>query len=651
MSTTVYKEEKYINPSTTKIGITNAYSGPNVTSIVGNYISKTGDSATGNFTFTSGTVSIATLKLPTGASAGKFLTSDADGDASWATITGVITGLTTNYVTKATSATSIGNSVIYNDGTKVGINTTSTDAILGIKGDGVVGAWGESYNITNWMSSGTDVTGFFRDYATGQKGIIRMMNTAGEAVTDGYTILSIDGPADNPREATLGLVLGYGEVVDLFHMKYDDAVHWGFRYTRGLAAGVWKDFIIESRNLFSGSIIKRFTITMPDGHIYTTANIGTESFVSGFAGSGWQNTLDSGDYTLTVDNLYVRKSMNVYELIINQIRATNGSIWVSDCTKITGVSSWISGITYYLCTIDTDGGNILQPFDVGDIIRCQKWTGRTIKYYTAIVDAVGSTNEDFTVHVANGTDYPEIGDDVVRVGNSSDTDRQGSIYLTASDSNAPYIDILGGVSTYSFANCTKVRLGNLEGITDTTYGALTGYGLWCGVGYIGGWKINDNYLAKDTGTDATSMGLAPADYPFYAGATYANRASAVYRVTSAGELYCSKATIKSASTGKRIELSAANNNLFLYAASGTDYYVMLDANYNAPYISIVDDSGGSSTYTATSMSTTLSGKEFSAIVSTTYLEITILGLQGTSAGSSWKNLVVNPSTGEVQYIT
>jgi len=182
---------------------------------IGNYISKTGDSATGNFTFTSGVVSIASLKLPTGASAGKFLTSDADGDASWATITGIITGLTTNYITKATSATSIGNSVIYNDGTKVGINTTNTNAILGIKGDGVVGAWGESYTIMNWMSSGTDITGFFRDYATGQKGIIRMMNTAGEAVTDGYTILSIDGPADNPCEATLGLVLGYGEVVDL----------------------------------------------------------------------------------------------------------------------------------------------------------------------------------------------------------------------------------------------------------------------------------------------------------------------------------------------------------------------------------------------------------------------------------------------------
>jgi hypothetical protein len=53
-------------------------------------------------------------------------------------------------------------------------------------------------------------------------------------------------------------------------------------------------------------------------------------------------------------------------------------------------------------------------------------------------------------------------------------------------------------------------------------------------GTIGGWEINSSYLAKDTGIDATSAGMAPADYPFFAGATYANRAVAPFRVTPAG---------------------------------------------------------------------------------------------------------------------
>lgn len=60
---------------------------------------------------------------------------------------------------------------------------------------------------------------------------------------------------------------------------------------------------------------------------------------------------------------------------------------------------------------------------------------------------------------------------------------------------------------------------------------------------VGAWEIGENYLIYDTGADATSAGLAPEDYPFYAGATYANRPSAPFRVTPAGALVATSATI------------------------------------------------------------------------------------------------------------
>lgn len=60
--------------------------------------------------------------------------------------------------------------------------------------------------------------------------------------------------------------------------------------------------------------------------------------------------------------------------------------------------------------------------------------------------------------------------------------------------------------------------------------------IFAGRGLIGKWTINKQYLARDTGVDATSGGMAPLDYPFYAGATYANRASANFRVTPAGDV-------------------------------------------------------------------------------------------------------------------
>lgn len=69
----------------------------------------------------------------------------------------------------------------------------------------------------------------------------------------------------------------------------------------------------------------------------------------------------------------------------------------------------------------------------------------------------------------------------------------------------------------------------------TAAGALTALS-----GTIGGWTINSAYLAKDTGTAGTSAGMVPTDYPFYAGATYANRASAPFRVTNSGYTIATK---------------------------------------------------------------------------------------------------------------
>jgi len=65
---------------------------------------------------------------------------------------------------------------------------------------------------------------------------------------------------------------------------------------------------------------------------------------------------------------------------------------------------------------------------------------------------------------------------------------------------------------------------------------------------IAGWTVNSSYLAKDTGTNSTSAGMSPTDYPFFAGATYANRAAAPFRVTPAGALTATNANVTGAIT-------------------------------------------------------------------------------------------------------
>lgn len=69
------------------------------------------------------------------------------------------------------------------------------------------------------------------------------------------------------------------------------------------------------------------------GDLVTSGSLTSPEFASGFGGYGWR--LDAGTNTLTVDYLVVRKAMRVYEMVINKISATNGSLWVSNSSKCT----------------------------------------------------------------------------------------------------------------------------------------------------------------------------------------------------------------------------------------------------------------------------------------------------------------------------
>jgi len=84
-----------------------------------------------------------------------------------------------------------------------------------------------------------------------------------------------------------------------------------------------------------------------------------------------------------------------------------------------------------------------------------------------------------------------------------------------------------------------------------------------------GWTFNAAAIIKDTGVAATSAGMSPADYPFYAGQTYANRASAPFRVTPAGYLYASNANISGTLTSSAGTIGNFTlSSLYLTSPSG-----------------------------------------------------------------------------------
>lgn len=68
------------------------------------------------------------------------------------------------------------------------------------------------------------------------------------------------------------------------------------------------------------------------GNSYFTGPLSSESFSSGFAGSGWAilENRTTGGVTATFDDIVARRKFRAYEFEVIKISATNGALWVSD---------------------------------------------------------------------------------------------------------------------------------------------------------------------------------------------------------------------------------------------------------------------------------------------------------------------------------
>ena len=396
--------------------------------------------------------------------------------------------------------------------------------------------------------------------------------------------------------------------------------------------------------------------TLQEGNLYCSGSIGTSEFESGYNGYGWK--LDATTNTLTIDNLIVRKVMHVYELVVNQISATNGSLWVTNSAKCESAINTILYITtdvdkvkancyyiysplsnnsikvyihtsslfnedqfeeeyqknhtdpednkkqynrmeyiYYNIVINkiksfqeltyvnftSDMQQILNAeliinynsdtsetinlytkyfesngenyrvvsfkdyplFKTGDIVRCQKFNGNgDIKYYDALVltylskntylielsksfndlyskvesnllkssspnTLLYSKNSTYPVDTTDAEKQKEVlgdiseGDDIVQIGNIWNIDRQGSIYLTSTDDNGPYIEVLDGVNRPDYSviiptNFLTISDGDFKGYYVVPWGNNIPPGSAIGLPlYL--YKNGNNISFKDNG--------------------------------------------------------------------------------------------------------------------------------------------------------
>ncbi len=240
-------------------------------------------------------------------------------------------------------------------------------------------------------------------------------------------------------------------------------------------------------------------------HVKGTARfddtIGSPAFVSGFLdGKGWRLKnepitnaagVQENKYNLELDNLVVRGTMRVFEMIVSQLLGENDNRIFTAMLEVDHYDPE-TGRVY----LDTHEGRMYNPFRKDDYVMVQQYNGMpsvennhyVTKRYELIVTEVGSEGEgeemlawvkfkNFTCSMEDSTPEQLITkrDTFVRVDNLTDPERKGIIQMMTVGSDTPYIDIIYGLKTDP-DNALKGRLGNLQGITHPLFGALSGFG-------------------------------------------------------------------------------------------------------------------------------------------------------------------------------
>lgn len=325
---------------------------------------------------------------------------------------------------------------------------------------------------------------------------------ANTAYRIGTAFLSLLHFASDDMHTTIEELLKKIEGKYLSKVKDDEAAGL-ITFLRGLRVGAGYKFD-ENGDIISHDI-EAHDINANDlsvgGNSVFAGDLSSPDFVAGFiTGKGWRLKNEPVEnaagvlenrYNLEIDNLIVRGSMRIFEMIVSQLLGENDNRIFTAMLEVDHYDPE-TGRVY----LDTHEGRMYNPFRKDDYIMVQQYNGMpsaennhyVTKRYELIVTEVGSEGEgeemlawvkfkNFTSSVAEATpaNFIKKNDTFVRVDNLSDPDRKGIMQIITVGTAAPYLDILYGLKTDP-DNSLKGRLGNLQGIHHRTFGDLDGFG-------------------------------------------------------------------------------------------------------------------------------------------------------------------------------
>ncbi|MCK9371384.1 tail fiber domain-containing protein [Candidatus Dojkabacteria bacterium] len=288
------------------------------------------------------------------------------------------------------------------------------------------------------------------------------------------------------------------------------------------------------------------------GNALGTTFISSTTFVSGALGSGWRiiNTGEAEFQNVTVRGILKTAvfQKDTISVVNGQVLITSGDVLASDMTALDASTLTIKGNTTFYAN---------EVIRLKDGLINDEWMLITdtasAPTYVVTRDLAGS-------YASNDNPVWKTGTTVASMGRGAVPNKTGFIFMDSSSANSPFIDIYGRNSTTYNDYTLHARMGWLKGIVDADVG-LSSTDVWglysdsvylkgtivASSGKIGGWVIGATSLTDLAGLVGMSSAVTGGDdIRFWAG--HVTPSSAPFRVTEAGNLVATSATISGAIT-------------------------------------------------------------------------------------------------------
>ena len=170
---------------------------------------------------------------------------------------------------------------------------------------------------------------------------------------------------------------------------------------------------------------------------------------------------EQGNWHIDTDYIHARKKLTAEEVevmktshIKGKVVNSAGGFVISRIEKING--AW----RCYFVQQDSEGRRVYNSMRKDDFALCETFNlvdndGQTANHYwhrrvtdvgTDYVDIADNTNADY---YASGSDAPQVGDEVVQLGNLTVPERQSAIIQSAAGEGSPYFKIIRGINSFT----------------------------------------------------------------------------------------------------------------------------------------------------------------------------------------------------------